>query len=264
MTHFESHPEHLQGSERLTAWKTEKDKLDRMTVEGFQRFVDELPNIEQAFHLRDRCLRCIDEGIVGGVHIAGSGILMDEPQAVEAMRAARVEGIYSHAGCGAAALYAKQKGLDLSRPDEYGKQWAQEVADKLGVPYMGHIEKSQMQRSPEFHHARVAYYDGTGSFDPSRAPGLPAGFVISRRFLESGYAQTEAEVAVSIATGDHGYGDLISSDEPFYLIPVGDPEDSAFSVESLSRELQQIVEKSNGRVRIMGFNRPEVSLAMAA
>jgi len=237
-------------------WAKQKPLFEAIQKLGIQRFAEALPDIEDAFELKDHCIRCMDEGTPGGIHLAGSGILMAEADAIKALHDAHADGVYSHDGCGAAALYAKKMGLDASRADEYGVIWAKHLAEVCGVPYKGHIEQKEMKRPADFHLARVAYYDGTGSFDPSRAADLPPGFVISRRFLQGEAALSEADIAASIATGHHGYGDLITADEPFYIIPVGDSEDPNFSVETLSAELERIAASSGGRVRITGFTRP--------
>jgi len=252
---IETHTEHTHADPKVE-WEKQRDTVRAIEQLGLQRYAENLPDIQSAFELDDHCLRCIDEGTPGGIHLAGSGILMDEVKAIEASKAAKVDGVYSHAGCGAAAMFAKQKGLDMTNPDEYGRQWAKQLAERLGVPYKGHIEKSDMKRPADFHNARVAYYDGTGSFDPSRVADLPPGFVISRRHTDAANAQSEADVAVSIATGDHGFGTLITDKEPFYLMVVGDPEDPNFSANKLQAEVDAIASNSNGRVKVLGFTRP--------
>jgi hypothetical protein len=254
--HMSEHHEQHAHTDHAAEWKKQGDMFKTIEKMGMQKYVEMIKGMEEAFELEDHCVHCIDEGTPGGIHAAGSGILMEESQAIEAMKKAKADGVWSHAGCGAAALYAKREGLDMTNPDEYGIVFAKHLAEKLGVPYKGHIESKDMARPADMHNARVAYYDGTGSFDPSRVPDLPPGFVISRRYLEPEYAAQEADVSVSIATGDHGYGNLITSDEPFYIIPVGDPEDPNFSVEKLSAELKELVLKSGGRVKVMGFTKP--------
>jgi hypothetical protein len=252
--------EHEMGhdhTDRLAEWKKQADLFKAIEKMGMQKYFEMINDVEDAFHLGDRCVHCIDEGTPGGIHAAGSGILMDESKAIEAMRKAKADGVWSHDGCGAAALYAKRESLDMSNTDEYGVVWAKHLAEKLGVPYRGHIKAEDMARPFDMHTARVAYYDGTGSFDPSRVSDLPPGFVISRRYLDPAYAAQEADVCVSIAAGDHGYGELITSEEPFYIIPVGDPEDPNFSVKKMTAELDELVRKSNGRVKVMGFTKPQ-------
>ena len=61
---------------RLQLWA--ESRLVRETVEalGFAGYVVSLSNLSDAFRPRDRALRCIDGRTPGGVHLAGSGILM--------------------------------------------------------------------------------------------------------------------------------------------------------------------------------------------
>jgi hypothetical protein len=118
---------------------------------------------------------------------------------------------------------------------------------------MGHIGSEAMARPAELHIARVAYLDGTGRFDPSQVQQLPPGFVISRKYMEAPYAKQEADIAVSIALGAHGFGDRINEDAPFYLVAVGDGRPDGLSREELEREVQDIVQRSGGRVVSTGF-----------
>lgn len=243
-------------------WEAIKPIFDQIKKEGFSSYASSLEGLANAFTLKDHCIRCIDEGTPGGIHIAGSGILMEEQSAIEAIKKAHAEGIYSHENCGAAGLYAKANGLDPAHADEYGKAWAKKLAELAGVPYLGHIDASTMKRPEHYHNARVAYYDGTGSFEPTAVEGLPSGFVISRKYLDADYAAKEAQVSVNIATGDHGYGELITSEEPFYLIAIGDEIHPA---EDLAKELSAIAEASDGKVKILTLNEPvEEQFAQAA
>lgn len=265
MEHMPEHHETAHHADPQEAWKKQKHLFEAMRDQGVQAYMESLPEIERAFQLEDRCVRCIDEGTPGGVHAAGSCILMDEAAALRFLKESDADGVTSHEGCGAAALYAKAHGMDVATSDDIGKKWAQEIAEKAGLPYKGHIAASEMSRPADLHHARVAYYDGTGSFDPSRVPGLPPGFVFSRRYATAEQGKKEMNVSVGIATGGHGYGALITSEDPFYLIPVGSSDDPAFSVDALSAELEEIAQTSGGRVRISGFTRPpEERVAEAA
>ena len=120
-----------------------------------------------------------------------------------------------------------------------------------------HLPLSEMARPAGLHVARVAYYDGTGNFDPSRLPdALPPGFVISRRYLKPDYARRECEIAVSIALGHHGFGELFTKDTPFILVVVGDPEEKAFLLGSLRTEVEEIARAYGGRVAVDAFVSP--------
>lgn len=246
--------EHINKDLLDRFWQEQQESLVRLGEVGAEKYFMSVENLAKAFELRDRCLRCIDEGTEGGVHMAGSGILNKEA-AVELVQEAGVEGIYSHAGCGAAALYAKQAGLEVNA-DDLGIDWAKELAQKVGVPYQGHIGYEDMVRPAEFHIARLAYYDSTGTFDPSRIAGLPAGFVISRRYLSGDYAQKEAEIATAIALGEHGFGEKITAEAPFYLVAIGDAKGDGLSKEALVEELSAIAKTNKGRVIAAGFTAP--------
>jgi hypothetical protein len=217
-----------------------------------------IQNLKDAFTLNDKSMRCIDEGTPGGLHCAGSGILLSEATAIEEFKKAGVDGIYSHEECGAAGLYAKANDLDPSKSDEYGIAFAKHIAEKIGVPYKGHITIDKMARPSGLHTARVAYYDGTGNFDPSKVKSLPKGFVIDRKNHSKEYALKEIGVSISIALGSHGFGEKFTQQEPFTLIAIGEPMDVNFSVEALKKELEGLPEQNSGRVKIDGLTAPSL------
>lgn len=253
-TKMDKNMEHSHKEELRKYWQEQWPIFQQVKKHGWQKYLASL-DLAQGFKLKDRKLRCIDEGTVGGVHLAGAGILLDllDKAAVKDFVAqAEVTGIYSHAGCGAAALYAKQTGLDVSQLDDYVRDWTKKLAEVCGVPYAGHIELSEMSRPADFHIARVAYYDATGHFDPSQVAGLPPGFVISRRYVTPAYAKQEAEIAVNIALGDHGFGELITPDEPFHFVAIGDKR-SGIAAELLQNELKEISLTKPGLINIAGW-----------
>lgn len=237
-------------------WEKQERNVLKIYALGAAAHFKKIENLNKAFQLKDHSIRCIDEGTPNGIHMAGSGILLSEEKAVEALKKANADGVYSHEECGAAGLYAKANSLDPAKADEYGKEWAVKIAAKAGIPYKGHIGIGEMKRPSGLHIARVAYYDGTGKFDCSVDDNMPAGFVISRRFLEKDYALEEAKVSVSIALGGHGYGELITKDDPFLIIVIGDPSNPEFSVDKLKAELSGIEKVHAGRVMIDGFVAP--------
>ena len=235
------------------AFAKQDTKMKAIYEKGMEEYVKGLADLGNAFKPADRTVRCIDEGTPGGVHLAGSGILLGVDKAAEALKLAGADAITSHAECGAAGIYARSNNLDPARADEYGREFARSLADKTGLPYKGHIEIGEMARPSGFHTARVAYYDGTGKFDCSQAAGLPAGFVVSRRFIGAPYALEEVKVCVSIATGDHGFGGLITSNAPFLIIVIGDPARGEFGLESLKREVEALIAANGGKVEVDGF-----------
>ena len=221
---------------------------------SFGDYAETLANLKDAFVLEDRSVRCIDEGCCGGVRLAGSGILCQDDAPLTL--AGKVDGIYSHEECGAAALYARRNGLDTSDSDQYGVEWAKKLAEKLGVPYKGHIGMDEMRRPSGQHIALVTYYDGSGCFDPSRLGELPPGFVISRSLLEPEYAKQELEISINIALGEHGLGKRFIPMTPFIVVPIGHPADELLSLDVLTREARAVARGFNGRVAVSGFCAP--------
>jgi hypothetical protein len=220
--------------------------LEEIYKKGFSDYANSIKNIAEAFKSHDCCMRCMDEGTPGGFHSAGSGILRNKEEVISAFKTAGVKKITSHDGCGAAGLYAKAHNFDLSKADEYGKKFAKEIAEELGLPYE-HISSEKMNRPKEFHISRVAYYDGTGKFDYDSVKELPAGFIISRGIQQAGDSVAEAKVAFNIATGDHGFGDKINVGNPFVFVVIGKTTEEAGR---LTLELSGL---SNEKARIEKF-----------
>jgi len=206
--------------------------VKKIIANGLKKYASEIQGLDRAFSIDDKTVRCIDEGTPGGLHLAGSGILMEAQQLRESLSAMGATGITSHAHCGAAGLYAKAQGLDPTKSDEYGREFARKLSEETGIPYAGHID--HLARPEAFHDAVACYYDLTGSFDPSKVTELPKGFVVNRGFLPAEYAKKELEVAISIATGDHGYGELITSENPFLVVVVGGSADMVEEAKAVS------------------------------
>ena len=229
-------------------WEKQNETLTGIKEKGMQAFVDGLSNIESAFELRDRTIRCIDEGTPGGIHIAGQGILMNADQIADFCAKAEPDGVMSHEECGACGIYAKREKLDAGDTDGYGKVWVAKLAEICAIPVKGHISVQAMARPSGLHIARVAYYDGTGSFDPAQVGELPQGFVISRARPRT----RRTSVAVNIATGSHGFGGLVTPDAPFMLIAVAKAQDGV-PLETLMAELRDVAAAYGGRAVVDGF-----------
>lgn len=225
-------PEHEHEAFREQEWNRQSLTIEAVLSQGMQAYTDSLGGVEAAFETQDHTLCCIDEGTPqGDMRSAGSGILMegeDRAKFIEELKRAGVKEVTSHAGCGAAALYREKMGLTDKSVDEVAQEGAQRIAEELGVAYRRHI--TELARPNEFHNARVVYVDGTGAFNPSVVEGLPAGFVVSRKFMTPGQARTETEIAMSIAFGDHGFGKKFSDKEPLVLVVIGGEEVDAQSI----------------------------------
>jgi len=236
-------------------WETQQSIFQKIYSTTMAQYVKTLPDLGNAFILKDRALRCIDERAPGGLHLAGSGILMKEEQLRKTLKEANVTSVWTHAECGAAKLYAQENGLDASKSDEYARFFGENLEKTFGVKYNGHLNVSPSG----LHIARIAYYDATGTFDYQNVPGLPQGFVISRKYIETDYALVELQVAISIACGDHGFGSLITPTSPFILVPITNNRNSALSLDVLTKELQSVAQ-NNPLVMISGFTAPQIIL----
>ncbi len=247
--------------EKEARWLEHNAAMQKLIQEGVEAAMADIPNLEQAFVGEEPTLCCMDEGTpMGNMRSAGSGILTEGEERtafVGALKAAGVKEVTSHAGCGAAALYRKRHGLEKMSVDDVAIEQAKRMAAELGVPYKGHI--TDLQRPAEFHHARVVYVDATGRFNPARLKELPPGFVVSRRYMTPAQALEEVRIAMSIAFGDHGFGNKFSSREPLLIMPITDATEGDFDADVLRRELEQI---SDERVKVDGFIRPVASIAL--
>ncbi len=221
---------------------------------GFDRYAaGHTESVARAFTLGDKTARCIDEGTPGGLHLAGTGILLPEQEAVRILTAMGVDGVTSHSGCGAAGMAARAQGYS-GDVEQFAQQWAQQMASLTGVPYRGHIPMSDMRRPHDFHNAIAAYVDTTGSFDYAQAPELPPGFVISRGLIPPEVAAAETRVAVDIAFGGHGLGKgRFTQEHPFMLVHVADPRRPMPEVQ---RELQEIQAAYGPHVSVQTLTRP--------
>lgn len=228
-------------------WKKVLPTVLKLKEIGGQKYFNETENISEAFSLSNTDLRCIDEGTAGGIHLAGSGILLNINQAEEVCKKAQVSGIYSHAECGAASIYAKRENLDEEESDEFGIEWAKTLAEKLKVPYKGHIEIEKMARPSGLHIAVAAYYDGTGQFDNSKIASLPKGFVIDRKYLDSDYGKIELKTAIEIAFGSHGFGQKFNQETPFSVIVLGDNKEI---LETITNEAREVAASFGERIAV--------------
>ena len=214
-----------------------------------------LPEFQAAFALADRTLRCVDDGAEGGLHAAGSGILLGLDPAVERVRLARVDGITSHENCGAVLAWCRQAGLDPARSEQVAEEWARRLASAAGVPYRGHLSLAEMSRHDPFHAVIVVYYDGTGRFNPAAYAELPRGFVISRRYFDAG----DLDLCLGIAFGEDGFGAWFTPEKPLYVVAVGDPADPQFSCAALESELRPRLFAWQERVALACISAPSRS-----
>jgi len=244
----------IDGREKLRSdlWTTARLVREAIRASGVQSYVDSLSNLTDAFRPSDRALRCIDRRTAGGIRLAGSGILVGLDKAKAFAEAARADRVTYHEDCGAARMWAQAHGLGEDKVTDCARDFAAQLAAALGVP----CEEAPLAGPPGFHDETAIYYDGTGLADPSRASGLPKGFVITRPYFSAdpSDALQEVRMAVDIAFGPHGFAALFTPENPLLLIPIGDPRDERFSLEALTQELRSLLLPE--RVALDGFTAP--------
>ncbi len=265
--------------EKGLTFELENSDLEKLYELGASSFFErEFPDIKRAFRSPQKCVVCMDEGtahkdINGEAKfcIGGSGILFtadNEADRLEKVAKLMIEqgvtNITSHGGCGAAGIAYKRDFPDANthenlafKIEEYAKMWSDKLADKIkemGHPAeRTHILAGDMERPVDFHNARVVYYDAIGGFNPNVEIGLPMGFVIERAYLPDEYANEELRIAVNIAFGSHGFGELFSSAFPFVIIIFAkDEKDLEKIINEVSAVLSENENFKMGKIKIDG------------
>lgn len=220
---------------------------------NFQELVDSIPNrrrLIEAIPGGRKFLVCVEDRLLGipslptdadYVHMAGEGILNSD--AVKDLKAAGIAGIIPHRDCGAKAIYAR--GFDQTgNPDDIGLVAVRALAEKVGVSIVQIVDADELATGT--HYARAAYYDVTedGVFNWSKVPGMPPGFVVSRRYIsDPEYAKLEADISVGIALGEHGFGPRFTTRTPFYLVAVCDSTLDPARMSGVMDELGEVASK---------------------
>ncbi len=228
----------------------------------------------------DLCLGCMDEGVYSkAVGLGGPGIVLsyfigkkagkggwEAVQAgmktVATVLQGEVSTITSHAGCGASGIIYRflheDEQKQFPETDDVAIRFAKELAIEMGVEYK-HIGWDGMKRPIEGHPARMVCYTGTRYLNIDICLPEAFSFTISRGLLEkiedaefsATIGKLLLETACTIATGDHGLGELASNETPFFILPVGG---DMLPLETIKKEADEIAGKFGGRVQVLdGF-----------
>lgn len=230
-----------RDSEKSITWNRGNEQVSAILARGLREVLPS--DLSPLFPVSDRVLRCIDEGMPGGFHLRGAGVLHPFETVYEWLHDERLSGVTSHARCGGAALAARRLGLDPAKADAFGIEFATQVAAKLRVPYLGHVD-AEMKRPKGFHPARAIYVDGVGQFNPTALQKLPCGFTVSRQIATADVAAEEVGFCIETAFGEHGFGDRFTRESPLLLLVIGP--------RALRAEFYAIVEAHSGRIAIDG------------
>ncbi|MEW6610509.1 MAG: hypothetical protein AB1352_02705 [Patescibacteria group bacterium] len=290
------HREHAGHHELKEKKRTEWDRSHPVTVKllqgGAQQFMSDLHHLKEAFSAEMHCVCCMDEGTAhmergSKLFMAGSGILYpaarwDErlERVVQLFIDSQITEITSHDGCGAASIAFQrdggEEGTGCATADEYGKKWCRELQEKMNeklviVEKMGegidnvHIHENEMARPPEFHVARVVWFDTTGEFTKPEVlvEEIPKGFAINYHAFASremaSYPLSELEVAIKIAFSEHGFDEEFTKDHPFCIIVIAENEEMKEEAMKMIEEVIQgneEISKFKERIKIDGFVKP--------
>ncbi len=224
-------------------FKNEEARISEILNLGINNFVKDKSTL---FGLKERTLKCMDERTPGGVHLAGAGILLGLNNAVQFVKEAKIDKVTWHKECGAVALALMKRG-EHPTPDEIDQR-AQEFSEELAKEAEIEVEEEIMAGVTSFHAARAIYFDNTGEFNVTS--NLPCGFVISRKYLDKDYASEELKIAVSIAFGDHGFGEMFSVEQPLLVVAVSTLD----AVDGIDLEIEgalmDLDEYKEGRIKV--------------
>jgi hypothetical protein len=239
------------GNLRTRLWAESRLVRECIERDGISSYVRSLSNLSDAFRPGDRALRCIDGRTPGGARLAGSGVLLGLEKAKAFAQAAQCDRITYHEDCGAARAWAQEHSRDVSEATTCAREFAEELAQALGVP----CSETPLVGPPGFHDEAIIYYDGTELANPARVSGLPKGFVISRAYFGDDFpaALEQVKLAASTALGEHGFGELFTPEHPLRVVAVGHPQNAHLSVQQLAQELGLLELPAPERVVIEGF-----------
>ncbi len=258
-------------------WNEKNNEINELLVLGAQDyFIKKFSDFKNYFSSRPRAVVCMDEGtahkFLEGIDkfcLAGSGILypaISNKERVEKVAdlfvKLGIKYVYSHGACGAVELAYKRDFPDSEatgdKVDAYAEKWCEEVVARMNANGIQcehrNIKAAEMTRPPEYHIARVVYFDAVGGFNPGKHNNLPMGFVIGRKFIPSEYAGEELKTVVNIAFGHHGFGELFSQELPFIVTVLAKHEEE---LKNLQKEIESILKDEEhfqkGNIKIDGL-----------
>lgn len=215
---------------RIVADYTDQNDVMNRIYAGAGKYILGLPRIRGAFKSCNWIVSCMDEGTPqGDIRLPGSGTLLEYKimlrMLLRATEDALLEGkelvITSHYNCIAGAALAQDLGRPVAEGDKIAMKITKERAARAGVKHV-HLDAEKLERPLDRHISRIVYVDGVGNFSPRKVEGLPPGFCLSKKYIPNNIDLAEyVGIALSTASDEkHGFGDLISEDEPLVVIPI--------------------------------------------
>ncbi len=205
---------------------------------------------------------CMDEGVVRmsigdrqppEIRLAGAGIMLGQLLTVSrdiTVKLIKDHGlalISHHRDCGAGAAMASAG----ENGDAVVKGFATSVATEAGIK----VVCAPLDRVPH-HHKAAAHYYCSVPFAPT--DDLPAGFVTSRFAVTREYGKRELRLAIDIAFGDHGFGELFTPERPYVIAVVASPGQQYLYKQEAEEVEASLPLQIRDRVPVCAYNTPQV------
>jgi len=190
----------------------------------------------------------------------------------------KISVVRSHSNCGAAGIaYSiftdeekeelKKKAIDegLNTDDEIFKKEKISDSDWLGIYHSyllakkldakyEHTNFPGMRGRKEYHDARAIFFCANPDFDPSilAEDFLPPHFLANSLALgvREDYCREELKTLTLIALGSHGFGELFTAKNPFYVISVGNDKNQVLDLNKLAKD---VLENYQNRIRFLFY-----------
>ncbi len=187
--------------------------------------------------------------------VAGSGKLMTSNDFKKMLsQYPSIKVITWHDECGAMALAFKKAKTAGNLPAgirsaaEYAEYWTEQMARDCGLK-CEHIWKEDFVAPDHFEQGIIM--DVTGKFHPTMLKDMPNMFVShSASFANKEYIVDEAKILIGIALSEHGLGELITVQNPFYVLVACANQDE---VESMRGLLQPGLSEFGDKVQVRTF-----------
>lgn len=220
--------------------------------------------LKNAVAVQPKVVKCIDERVTldqPALGLAGSGVLLSDGDFAvvsQKLKAAGVKLATYHEHCGACSLFcaewAKTTGqnrnaIEVARESATRLQSCFDDNDEVRLAGYSDQCHLKMTGHPELHHARAIAVDFNGRFCPQTL-NFPDTFLISAAYHPSAiYTAKEIVIALSIALGDHGFGEESFASQPVAIVCVG----SAKQLDDYKTVVSQATKKYQSFITLLGL-----------
>jgi hypothetical protein len=237
-------------------WNAQEGILSKVRKQGLSYF----DISHQHFNLsKPYVIGCIEERHrAPKIAAPGAGIFWSEADMkMVALRIRRkgikLAGIAPHHDCGAEGIVKDtlmKEGMNADEANNEIRKRRHMIHEIMGAPLFPPAEIKCVQ----YHIARCLFLVCTDVFDVSLITGLYP-FQVNARYSPSERDTIkQVSLALKIATGPQGYGKKFTAKNPFVIVVVGHPTNSAYGCEAMTRKLQPLVDGYNGVVEVIGNN----------